>query len=131
MQQLLVLLKLKHVRLAFLRLRSLDSLQLFSEFELGLSLRQLWKSCNLLSLLLLLLCCHCCNKLLLVLEGCKLFYLQLKLVPIILLWRLSVSLLHKFQLLEDLLLDLLWVLLNPLFLAELESLPHCVLLLAF
>ena len=41
------------------------------------------------------------------------------------------SLLHKLELLENLLLDLLWVLLDPLLISKLESLPHCILLLAF
>ena len=131
MQQLLVLLELKHSIRSFLGLGSVDSLQLFSELKLSLSLCQLWKSCKLLLVLLpLLLRCHRCHKLLVLvlLEG-QLLHLQLKLLSLILLLWLFVILLHKLELLQDLLLDLLWILLDPLLLAELQSLPHLVLLL--
>ena len=114
-------------------LGSLDSLQLLSELELSLPLCQLWKRCKLLlMLLLLLLRCHRCHELLvLILLHSQLLHLQLELLSFILLLWLFVTLLHKLELLQDLLLDLLWILFYSLILSELEPLPHLVLLLTF
>ena len=83
-------------------------------------------------LLLLLLRCHRCHELLvLILLHGQLLHLQLELLSFILLLWLFVTLLHKLELLQDLLLDLLWILFYSLILSELEPLPHLVLLLTF
>ena len=114
-------------------LGSLDSFQLLSELKLSLPLCQLWKGCKLLlMLLLLLLRCHRCHELLvLVLLHSQLLYLHLKLLAFVLLLWLFVTLLHELELLQDLLLDLLWILFDSLILSELKTLPHLVLLLTF